>query len=315
MTMSRVECPCCRQDWLNSVVFVELGMEAVFCPECENLWVGKEPVIGDSPVHGEFVGYCEFMDAHGRKPYEHGEMETVGPFMREADLTIALSECAALLRGVGEDARADKMEAVLAAGVSESDAVTHSMLGWFYGKGPLNSLAIRTAKGHRVSRDQQEEVDGRFARLSATIFDLVTSREAAQRFGLTGVGLGGDVARWQVFEQVRARVLPWVATVESRPIHSMRCASSRPKHYEVYVFYETDADLDAQMKSGTSEVIRARILQEFNSHGCSAAAGVTIVVAFDSHEAVLEAVEGNYFFRLRHLEQSKGVPPKRKRRK
>jgi ribosomal protein S27AE len=78
LTDTRVPCPRCGQDWLYVVQLQHLAQDAVFCPECEALWLA-----GEDPQFTNFREYGKFMRAHGRiEPQAPGEYLVRGPFRK-----------------------------------------------------------------------------------------------------------------------------------------------------------------------------------------------------------------------------------------
>jgi len=77
MTVNRIECPRCGQDWLLEVRLVYLNVRATLCPECDALWVARAAEADN------FEDYGTFMRGHGRvRPEDREEIEIVGPARR-----------------------------------------------------------------------------------------------------------------------------------------------------------------------------------------------------------------------------------------
>jgi hypothetical protein len=79
MNETRTACPRCGQDWLMNVRLVHLSRQAILCPECEALWVDREPRADN------FEDYGTFMQRNGREnPDRPEEIETIGLFRKTA---------------------------------------------------------------------------------------------------------------------------------------------------------------------------------------------------------------------------------------
>jgi hypothetical protein len=69
----KLVCPRCGQDWLHDARLVRSGRAAVFCPECEALWVDVVPGADN------FLDYGTFMHSQGvTEPDVPGEIELLG---------------------------------------------------------------------------------------------------------------------------------------------------------------------------------------------------------------------------------------------
>jgi len=81
MNEARIQCPRCTQDWLQDVRLVHLEQDAVFCPECDALWLKADEVAA-----GTFRDYGTFMIEHGRpQPHAQGELLIRGPLLKRRD--------------------------------------------------------------------------------------------------------------------------------------------------------------------------------------------------------------------------------------
>lgn len=79
MSQAKVQCPRCGQAWLMSVRLVHVGIDAVWCPECDALWSGTNE-IGPTNFHD----YGTFMIKHGRsQPEAQGELLIQGPLQKD----------------------------------------------------------------------------------------------------------------------------------------------------------------------------------------------------------------------------------------
>ena len=79
MSETRVPCPDCGQDWLQRILLVHLERDAVFCPECEALWLPGEEIAVSTRR-----GYWTYMTEHGRtEPHAQGEFLVRGPLTNE----------------------------------------------------------------------------------------------------------------------------------------------------------------------------------------------------------------------------------------
>lgn len=68
-------CPRCEQDWLLNVRLVYLNLSAVFCPECNALWIEQQPNADN------FNDYNTFMIERGRsEPGNRDEIKILGYF-------------------------------------------------------------------------------------------------------------------------------------------------------------------------------------------------------------------------------------------
>jgi hypothetical protein len=76
------------------------------------------------------------------------------------------------------------------------------------------------------------------------------------------------------------------------PLHEIFLFPGPTTDYEAYVFYESDADIEACRGSGVEQAIRDAICQEFAS--TSDARSPTVAFKFDSHESVKKQCNGNY---------------------
>jgi hypothetical protein len=78
MNDQRVACPRCGQDWLREIRLVHLERDAIFCPECEGLWLSADDLAAQV-----FCDYGTYMMAHGRSdPDQRGEIDVRGYFER-----------------------------------------------------------------------------------------------------------------------------------------------------------------------------------------------------------------------------------------
>jgi len=81
MNENRIPCPRCGQDWLHDVRLVHLEQDAVFCPECNALWLTADEVAAST-----FREYGAFMVEHGRpQPHAKGELLIRGPLLKRRD--------------------------------------------------------------------------------------------------------------------------------------------------------------------------------------------------------------------------------------
>jgi len=79
MSDTRVRCPRCSQAWLLRIRLVPLEQDAVFCPECEALWLAGEDI-----ALGTFRDYSTYVMERGRvEPQASGEYLVRGPFTNE----------------------------------------------------------------------------------------------------------------------------------------------------------------------------------------------------------------------------------------
>jgi len=97
---------------------------------------------------------------------------------------------------------------------------------------------------------------------------------------------------------VEKKIIDWSKDI--CPIYKIYYNGARfGLQFEVYIFYETDKGLQANIASGKTELTKIeflRILQELN---CSHELASGVRFEFDSHENVIKNYEGNYFLRLR----------------
>lgn len=68
---------------------------------------------------------------------------------------------------------------------------------------------------------------------------------------------------------------------------------------EIYVFYKNDKILLNNLQNGTTENIKAFILEKLNECGYFEEFSKNVLFVFDSDENVKKKYKGNYFLRLR----------------
>ena len=74
MKENRIACPRCGQDWLLDVRLTHVDRTAIWCPECDALW------LEGAPHSDDFVDYGTFMLRQGRaEPETPDEIEIIGP--------------------------------------------------------------------------------------------------------------------------------------------------------------------------------------------------------------------------------------------
>ena len=88
MTEKRVECPRCKQDWLERVRLVALELDVVLCFECDALWLNEAHVF--LPIAGGYderwYDYGTFMRSKGRPNHEtSSEFRILGKLLRASD--------------------------------------------------------------------------------------------------------------------------------------------------------------------------------------------------------------------------------------
>jgi len=80
MTLRRVACPRCGQDWLYRITLVHLGRVVINCPECDAMW---QHISEIGPY--SFEDYSTFMERHGRSPGDPCEIEILGQLKVEEE--------------------------------------------------------------------------------------------------------------------------------------------------------------------------------------------------------------------------------------
>lgn len=102
-------------------------------------------------------------------------------------------------------------------------------------------------------------------------------------------------------DPARRAVLSWAAS-QHIPLHSIEFVATFEDWDDgigVWVFYETNAQLEQGFGDGTSERVKARVVEELRSASYPFAEFPNLVFEFDSHENVVLNFQGNYFYRLR----------------
>lgn len=79
----KVPCPRCGQDWLVRIGLVRFDEAAIYCPECDALWLAAAAVGADT-----FVDYTTYMDSRGvMEPHSKTEIRFGEPLdRREIDI-------------------------------------------------------------------------------------------------------------------------------------------------------------------------------------------------------------------------------------
>lgn len=60
VSMKKSWCPRCDQGWVVPIKVPALGLDGLFCEECDAFW----PLI-QQPTEGSFIDFGTFMKAHG----------------------------------------------------------------------------------------------------------------------------------------------------------------------------------------------------------------------------------------------------------
>jgi hypothetical protein len=106
---------------------------------------------------------------------------------------------------------------------------------------------------------------------------------------------------FQAIEAAKLRVLAW-AEAEGVPLHSIQyVATFEPwdKGVAVWVFYETDADLQAGLERGTHVRIEEQAHLELGRADYPCLDFPEILFRFDSNENVSRNYAGSMFYRMR----------------
>jgi hypothetical protein len=107
------------------------------------------------------------------------------------------------------------------------------------------------------------------------------------------------VSQWRVLKQIRPRFESWLnGEIWKKRFHSIEFIP-HADFLEVFLFYETDADIASGNSEGISKALRERILSDLRELEYPQVDSTNIRFIFDSHENVVKNFKGSYFFRLR----------------
>lgn len=106
-----------------------------------------------------------------------------------------------------------------------------------------------------------------------------------------------SMPEWEHLDTIRERACQRILGVA--PLHEIHFVPISDKEIEVYVFYESDADVRRCDKEGLTGKVEKIFREELSQVGRGAESGVRIRFEFDSHENVMNNFEGSYFLRLR----------------
>lgn len=101
--------------------------------------------------------------------------------------------------------------------------------------------------------------------------------------------------------EAKQSTLAW-ARAEGIPLHTIEyVATFEPwaNGIGVWVFYETDANLQENGGSGRNSEIREHLFSALRAARYPSSEFPEVVFEFDSHENVVRTYEGSYFYRLR----------------
>lgn len=107
------------------------------------------------------------------------------------------------------------------------------------------------------------------------------------------------VSQWHVLKQIRPCFESWLkGQIWSKRFHCLEFIP-HADFLEVFVFYETDADVTCGETDGVSNTIKEKTLSDLRGLKYPQAETTDIRFIFDSHENVIKNFKGSYFFRLR----------------
>lgn len=100
-------------------------------------------------------------------------------------------------------------------------------------------------------------------------------------------------------DQVEKRVFARFRGQCPLPLCYFAMLPQRNNEFEAYVFFETNLDVAAAHKQGTTEAVERAVYEELERAGRGTRPDITVRFEFDSHENVVANYRGSYYLRMR----------------
>ena len=104
--------------------------------------------------------------------------------------------------------------------------------------------------------------------------------------------------QWDIIEKAKKILMDW-SKDNNVHIFTVHFVPMFDSSLEVYVFYESDADITQYLKNGINDKVKQIFLQALTDMNYMKHFSDSITFIFDSNENVVKNYQGNYFLRLR----------------